>query len=116
MITVNGKELNRENFRDILKPAKFSLQEQIDMAGELKEIAGFVKLCEGILVEAMKAREGEWEDHGLRFQATKVKKSRTSLDTGKVKEEMGDEWYQAHCKTTEYEELRITRIPNGEPK
>jgi|SRR5690606_27143570 len=115
MIEVGGQQLTRENWRDILKPSKFTVQEQIDMVGELQEIRKFAGMCEDVLREALKAREGEWEDHGLRFQAVKLMRSRTGLDSAKVKEDMGDEWYNAHCKTTEYEELRITRIPNGAP-
>lgn len=118
MIEIHGQQLNRENWRELLKPKNLSFQEQIDIAGELSEIRKFLTLCEDFLKESLKGsrQEDEWEDCGLRFQAVKVKRTRTSLDSALVKQEMGDEWYQAHCKTTEYEELRITRIPNGEPK
>lgn len=38
-----------------------------------------------------------------------TKRERTGLDSEKIKEEMGEAWYAAHCKTTEYFELRFKK-------
>jgi len=118
MIKVNGQQLTRENWRELLKPKNLSFQEQIDIAGELSEARKFLQICEDFVKESIKnARDDEeWEDHGLHYQAIKTKKTREALDTRRVKEEMGEEWFKEHCKVTEYFELRITRIPNGDPE
>lgn len=45
---------------------------------------------------------------GERFTATKSETVRWSLDTKAVKAEMGENWYDRHCRQTHVVALRVT--------
>lgn len=64
--------------------------------------------------EVMKARlvapakTGEFtQATGTKFEVSFWKKERTDVDRQAIITEMGEEWYAAHCRTTEYYELRF---------
>lgn len=78
-----------------------------DWLGEVRKQQKDLKKLEGFYKQALQARRPENDDviHGEKFKAIFSHKTRTALDQTPVKEEMGQEWWDAHCKTTEYDQI-----------
>lgn len=62
------------------------------------------------LKEATKARLSLGEHKGRLYQCVVNARSRTGLDSDAVKAEMGDDWWAARQKITEYQEIRFEPI------
>lgn len=77
-----------------------------DQIGQLDaQIAVLTKQLEALKAEAKSS--GLEEIVGNLFVVTVGKSIRASLETAKVKKEMGEQWYDDHCKLAEVTTLRI---------
>lgn len=85
------------------------LVEKIDAYGELKaeadRIAARMKLLREELIDMI---EGSAE--GVAYRATVTKSVRTSLDTTKIKAEMGAEWVADHSRETNVVTLSVEKL------
>ncbi len=84
----------------------------VDWLGNVREQTKELKQLEGYYKEALLARidDDEEEVVGEKFSATIEDVEQMRLDTGTVKEEMGDDWWQDHCKLSEFKMIRTKRI------
>lgn len=90
----------------------YTLEELVERCGELKEERKSLETREKYYVEAIKSRmrtgnRQEVTSTHETFVATFATSERLALDQQRVKEEMGEDWWFAHCKLTEVETLRI---------
>lgn len=77
-----------------------------DQIGTLDaQIAVLTKQLDALKAEAKKS--GLDEIIGNTFVVTVSKSIRASLDTAQVKKELGQQWYDDHCKLAEVSTLRI---------
>ena len=66
-----------------------------------------------VLTEQLEALKKQAKDSGLSeivgntFVVTVSSSIRASLDTAKVKKELGQQWYDDHCKLAEVSTLRV---------
>lgn len=111
--------IDADNWREKLNLGDKSLDEIIDLLGDVKQQVKLYERMEGFLREALLARmpEGVMEYSTEAYMVQRTVGERVFLDTGKVKEEMGEEWYQAHCKVTPYEMVKLVAVkPSSEGK
>jgi hypothetical protein len=77
-----------------------------ELNAQMKPIESEIKF----LKEAAKARLSIGEHQGNVYQCVVAERGRTDIDRERVKEEMGEEWWADHCKTTTYQEIRFKKI------
>lgn len=83
----------------------------IDMLGECRFEKSQKTRLEGYLKEALNSRmDIDDEGHGDAWFCVVTEESRTSLDTAKVKDEMGMDWYSARCQTSEFRKISTKLI------
>ncbi len=84
----------------------------VDWIGNVREQMKELKQLEGYYKEALLARvrSDEYEVTGEQFVATIEDVASMRIDTAGVKEEMGDEWWEDHCKLSEYKMIKTKRI------
>ena len=104
------KDLTPENWLEQIDLQKLNLDELIDIYGDMKVMEKMSKAITGFLKEAIVARMPEDDYESVNFAMTRIERERTSLDSTRVKEEMGMTWYEEHCKSTSYIELRIAKL------
>ncbi len=81
----------------------------VDWLGDVREKAKELKQLEGYYKEALMARAEDDLITGEVFYATIEEVEQMRLDTSAVKEEMGDEWWEDHCKLTSYKKVSTKR-------
>jgi len=81
------------------------------LGGVRAEIADLKKL-EGYYKEALKARidPNEIEVEGDVFLATISDVAQARLDNDAVKDEMGQGWWDDHCKVIEFQQIRTKKL------
>lgn len=84
----------------------------VDWLGGAREQIKELQQLEGYYKEALKARIAEGQDEiiGEKFAAEIKEISQSRLDSATVKEEMGEEWWEDHCKLIEFQQIRTRRI------
>ena len=81
----------------------------VDAFGEYKEsIKSLERQCD-YLKTAIKARCPEGPLEGNTHRAMVTNKVQFRFDTASVKEEMGEEWYDARKKKIEFKQVDLTR-------
>ncbi len=112
MIKVNGTELTPDNFKELLNPKQLNAMQLVDILGDVKAEATFLKKVDGYMKELIAATqdEDEFEFEASRFFVTRVSKARFGLSKDLVLEDMGEEWVDNHSTTTDYFEMRIKPI------
>lgn len=107
------KDLTPDNWKDKLNLDALSLDDLVDIAGDLNSMEKFAKKVAGYLKEVIKTRmpDDEYDSPSIHYVAVRTDRSRkNTLDEGKIAEEMGEEWVEDHRKPDiEYTELRLTR-------
>jgi hypothetical protein len=78
-----------------------------DQLGRLKADAADLKAREDAL-KAELIRRGATEAEGALFRATLTEAARWTLDTDRVKAEMGEPWYSSHCRVGTSTTLRVS--------
>lgn len=82
----------------------------VDALGEVRETTKKFKKMEDYYKKAIGARlSGEGTLEGKTYFAVASQRSRSGLDTEKVKETMGPEWYEGMCKTTSFTQIETKR-------
>jgi len=81
----------------------------VDWLGNVREQMKELKQLEGYYKEALQARTDDEEIIGEQFTATIEDVEQMRIDTAAVKEEMGDEWWDDHCKLIEYKKVSTKR-------
>jgi len=84
-----------------------SLGEIVDQLGHAKAEAAEVKAREDALKAELIAR-GVPEAEGMLFRATVSDVTRWTLDTDRVKQEMGEAWFTARCKVGASTTVRVS--------
>lgn len=83
-------------------------------ASELADIAGDIKAASDMLAAALKPiREvllTEGEVIGSHYRTLAVETERRTLDTKRVKTELGEQWYNERTTSTAVASLRITAL------
>ena len=106
--------LTPDNWQDKINLASLSLDDVIDLLGDLKAMEAFGKKVGGFIKEAVKAKmpEGETEHIGKHFHIQLNTRVRVGgLNKVKVLEDMGEAWVEEYSNPpTEYVELRLKRI------
>lgn len=87
-----------------------SSEQLVDALGELNEtVKKWVKQVDYIKA-ALKSRLGGGDVvTGHTYQAVVSEKARASLDTERIKLEMGQGWYEDHCKVTTFKQINVSR-------
>jgi hypothetical protein len=84
-----------------------SIGQVIDQLGHAKAETAEAKAREDALKAELIAR-GVTEAEGMLFRATVTEATRWTLDTDRVKAEMGTAWYEAHCKVGTSATVRVS--------
>jgi hypothetical protein len=84
-----------------------SIGEIIDHLGHAKAEAAEIKTREDALKAELIAR-GISEAEGMLFRVTVTEAARWTLDTDRVKAEMGAPWYEARCKVGMSTTVRVS--------
>jgi hypothetical protein len=79
----------------------------VDELGSIKAQIADLKAREDALKAELIAR-GNTEAEGALFRATISTAMRWSLDSERVKAEMGDDWYSSRCRVASVTSLRIS--------
>jgi hypothetical protein len=107
------KDLTPDNWKDKLNLAALSVDDLVDIFGDMKSMERFSKQIAGFLREVIDSRMPEGEDEYATPNFIIVRNFREragGLNRELIEEEMGEEWVADHCKPgTEYTELRITK-------
>lgn len=84
----------------------------VDWLGSAREQIKELQQLEGYYKEALKARidEGQFEVWGAKFSAEIIDVAQRRIDGDAVKSEMGEEWWEDHCKLIEFQQIRTKRI------
>lgn len=93
--------------------SNLSLEALLDQLGVVKDKMSTLKEQEAYLKEALVSRmeAADLVDASAkRFRAELTYQERTALNQSAVRDEMGDDWWADHCKTTEVRTLRIKRL------
>jgi hypothetical protein len=77
--------------------SNYSTTQLVDELGRVKAEAAEIEMCEKTLKTELIAR-GVTEAEGALFCATVSQALRETIDTDKVKAEMGAPWWSARCK------------------
>ena len=111
------EDLNQDNWEELINPAKLSLDDAIDLLGDLKALEAFGKKVGGFVKEMVKAKMPEDEHDtpmytGTNFEVKINQRTRAGgLNKPLILEEMGDDWVEEHSMPpTEYSEVRIKRL------
>lgn len=108
-----------------LQPYSFKFAQRTDkeIIDEMGTLNVLAKACEKWLATAKDVLKGRLKmpevvgDNvvvpGGSYFATVSLKAREDIDRELIKKEMGEDWYAAHCKRTEYTELRIKPNPEN---
>jgi len=111
-------KLTPSNWEEKLNLPALSLEDRLDLLGDFKEMMKFAQKMEGYLKQAVRAAMPEDEDeyigHHFALQINhRVRKG--GYDTERMTEDMGDDWMAQYEKPpTEYDEMRVTRVEEGE--
>jgi len=109
--------LTPDNWQDKINLNALSLEDLVEIFGDMKAMENFGKKLSGYLKEVIKARmpEGEDEFDSTHFHIQRNFRTRAGgLDGAKILEDMGEEWVEDHSQdSTDYVELRCTRLEDG---
>ncbi len=82
-----------------------------DELGDVRSKSKDLKKLEGYFKEALKGRIDFGETAtGDRYSVQRSKRVQRRIDTTSIKEEMGSEWYDEHCKNSEQDVLSTALI------
>lgn len=105
--------LTPSNWEEKINLQELSLDDMLDLLGDLKKMEAMGKKLGGFMKEAVKARmpEGETEYDCPRWAvALKDCSRKAALDEDKIVADMGEDWMEERRKPNiEYTELRLTR-------
>lgn len=106
-------------------PAEMSDAELADFIVHLRGVKSLVEAREKLLSEVLKSRfqpqidellemkEGQPKTYWIEGEATPgldiVPVTQRRFDSDAVKEEMGPEWYEEHCKTIQFVQLKASK-------
>lgn len=116
-IKIEGQVLNSENFTKLINPKRLSRVQLLSILGQAKKAQKFYEKVEGYTKEIFTAQfdDDEFEFNTDHWAAIRVERERTALDQDAVREEMGEQWFNAHKTTTSYYVLSVKYIgPEGE--
>lgn len=105
-------KLTADNWKEHLGDVdRFSLDELIDILGDMKKVKGFATMVEGYLKEIVKARMPDDAYESPRWVLERNLRVRAGgLNRDLILEEMGEDWVEEHSnEPTEYTELRMKR-------
>jgi len=109
--------LTPDNWQEKINLADLSLDDALDLLGDLKAMEAFGKKIGGFMKQAVRAKMPDDEEEPIyaneRWQvAVNLRSRKGGLDEDKITEDMGTEWVEDHRKPpTEYEELRLKAAP-----
>lgn len=107
-------KLTPDNWDEHVNVASMSLDDILDLMGDLKKMEALAKKVGGFAKEALKAKmpPGDTEFVGSNFQVQlndRVRKGGLNRDL--ITEEMGEEWVEDHSNPpTEYTEVRVKPV------
>lgn len=87
--------------------ADMTIAQLVDELGQVKAEAADIKSREDAIKEALIAA-GVTEAEGDLFRATVTEATRWTVDSDRVKTEMGEAWYQARCKIGKTVTVRVS--------
>jgi|SRR3990172_7440999 len=103
--------LNSENWKNVIVPAQLSLNQLIDLTGELKGRLKFLDKVEGYIKEVLKAKlECDKEYNTGKWIALQESRTKVYLAADTAKELLGEEVYTANLTSTSYTQLTIKPI------
>ncbi len=106
--------LTLDNWQENINLSSMSLDDCLDLMGDLKAMEAFGKKVGGFIKEAVKAKmpDDEWEYTGSHFSVALNERTRMGgLNKELITEEMGEDWVVEHSKPpTEYVEVRLKRL------
>lgn len=109
-----SKELNPDNWKDKINLKELTLEELIDLEGDMKQMEKLGKALGGFLKEAIRARmpEDETAWQGTVYWVEFSEGYRQGgLDKDKLLEDYGEEWLAGYTKEgTEFTTMRVRRI------
>ncbi len=87
-------------------------QQMADAYGEVNTSVKEMTKLQEFYKSAIKSRAAKTGGvlTGNRFNCVVSAKSRATLNTKAVKEEMGEDWYNARLQTSQFEQLNVTPI------
>jgi hypothetical protein len=113
-VSPTTEHLTPEDWETQINLSSMTLDEMVDLLGDLKAMEAFGKKVGGYIKTAIITRMPEDEDEYATDNFFVMRNYRVragGLDKDLITEEMGEDWIEEHSKEpTEYAELRLKRV------